>query len=155
MSDLSDISAAQWLVVCTYWRMFSGKTVTFSQGIKKYQFSGLSVRPANGMSSVLNIQSVFFFSIHPRGKTNILPSCRVSYHMQTGLFRDRRGGVGGRGRETRLGGPLKNLQKQFTLRLPKLHRIIYWSFSNYRHYLTQWRNLTSIWRHIFQFTDRI
>ena len=131
------------------------KTVTFSPGIKKYQFSGLSVRPANGMSSVLNIQSLFFFSIHPRGKTNILPSCRVSYHMQTGLFRDRRGGVGGRGRETRLGGPLKNLQKQFTLRLPKLHRIIYWSFSNYRHYLTQWRNLTSIWRHIFQFTDRI
>ena len=77
--------------------------VTSSPGIKQNQLSGLSVRPANGMSSVLNIQSVFFFSIHPRGKTNILPSCKASYHIQTGLL----GGVGTRG-GARLGGPLKN-----------------------------------------------
>ena len=109
------------------------KTVTFSPGIKKYQFSGLSVRPANGMSSVLNIQSVFVFSIHPRGQTNILPSWRVSYHVQTlklGLFCDRRRRVGAGGK--RLGGPLKNLWKQLMLRLTKLHRIMYSSIPTYR-----------------------
>ena len=87
MSDMSDISATRIkveknpkrLVVCTYRRMFSGlrvarKKVTSSPGIEKKQLSGLSVQPANGMSSVLNIQSVFVFSIHPRGQTNILPS---------------------------------------------------------------------------------
>ena len=108
------------------------KKVTSSPGLKKNQLSGLSVRPANGMSSVLNIQSVFVFSIHPRGQTNILASWRVSYHIQTlklGLFWDRRRvGTGGK----RLGGPLKNLWKQLMLRLPKLHRIMYSSIPTYR-----------------------
>ena len=117
MSDMSDISATRikstkksTTVGCLHlpknvFRLESPeKKVTSSPGIEKNQLSGSSVRPANGMSSVLNIQSVFVFSIHPRGQTNILPSGRVSYHIQTlklGLFCDRRRRVGGGGEASR------------------------------------------------------
>ena len=79
---------------------------------KKNERSGLSVRPANGMSSVLNIQSVFFFSIHPRGKTNMLPYLPVELVtiFKLGFFATEwEGGWGGGGGGTRLGGPKKNL----------------------------------------------
>ena len=121
MSDMSDISATRikstnksTTVGCLYRRMCSDwsrqKNSKIQPRHKKNTSSVvLSVRPANGMSSVLNIQSVFFFSIHPRSKTNILPSCRVSYHIQTGLFATEwEGGGGGKHGSEALSKTFKN-----------------------------------------------